>query len=345
MINIKPKISIVVPIYNAEIYLEECINSLINQTEKNIEIILINDGSTDSSGKICDNYAMKDSRIKVIHKINEGQAVAKNIGIDLANGEYIGFLDSDDYIKKTMYEKLYNIAIKYDCDLVGCKMVDQYGKSLYNYFYTPKYIYSNNDLYTYIYPWYFKGEIESFSANKIYKLKILKDNNIKFPLISHEEDTVLNMLFFEQCKKFIYIDEALYIYRQHFTNITTKINMNKYKSMEYLLNYKMRISRDYFNNEYNDLLNNIYSNDILKFIEKIYYFNDETYSRLQMLEIISKNEIFKKNIQQSTEKINFRYYRFLLMNGRYKLIIFSSFIKIYPRVIIKNIVHFFKKKG
>lgn len=94
----KPLVSVIVPIYNVEKYLSKCIESIINQTLSNIEIILINDGSTDSSGVIADNYAKNDSRIKVIHKKNGGQGSARNIGIELASGEYIGFVDSDDWI-------------------------------------------------------------------------------------------------------------------------------------------------------------------------------------------------------------------------------------------------------
>lgn len=101
------KVSIIVPIYNTENYLNTCIKNLINQTLKEIEIILIDDGSTDNSGKICDEYAKKDKRIKVIHKKNEGAALARNVGIEIAQGEYIAFVDSDDYTDFDYYEKLY----------------------------------------------------------------------------------------------------------------------------------------------------------------------------------------------------------------------------------------------
>lgn len=100
-------VSVIVPVYNVEQYLEKCIDSIINQTYKNLEIILIDDGSTDSSGKICDSYAARDKRIKVIHQENGGLAVVRNIGVSAASGEYIMFVDSDDYIDTEIVQFLY----------------------------------------------------------------------------------------------------------------------------------------------------------------------------------------------------------------------------------------------
>ena len=97
-------ISVIVPVYNVESYLEKCIESIQNQSYKSLEIILVNDGSTDSSGDICDKYAAHDKRIKVIHKKNGGLSSARNAGLEVANGDYIAFVDSDDYIEITMYE-------------------------------------------------------------------------------------------------------------------------------------------------------------------------------------------------------------------------------------------------
>lgn len=112
------KVSIVVSIYNVEKYLERCLNSLINQTMKDIEILLIDDGSQDKCPQICDYYAQKDSRIKVIHKENEGLGMARNTGIDNATGDYICFFDSDDYIALDAIEKTYNLAIKEMAEIV-----------------------------------------------------------------------------------------------------------------------------------------------------------------------------------------------------------------------------------
>ena len=111
----KEQISIVVPVYNVEQYLEKCVNSIINQTYKNLEIILVDDGATDSSGNMCDELAKSDNRIKVYHKENGGLSDARNYGVERATGEYIGFVDSDDYIDSEMYEKLYEAIKKRGC--------------------------------------------------------------------------------------------------------------------------------------------------------------------------------------------------------------------------------------
>ena len=108
----KELISIIVPVYNVEKYVEKCINSIINQTYKNLQIILVDDGSKDNSGKICDEFKLKDNRIEVIHKNNGGLSDARNAGLKLAKGDYIGFVDSDDYIEADMYETLYNLIKK-----------------------------------------------------------------------------------------------------------------------------------------------------------------------------------------------------------------------------------------
>jgi len=114
----QPKVSIVVPVYNAEKYLERCVSSLQNQTLCDIEIILVDDSSTDSSLEMCNKMAKEDSRIKVIHKVNEGAGYARNAGLELVSGEYVGFCDSDDYAEPCMFETLYNKAVQYDSDLV-----------------------------------------------------------------------------------------------------------------------------------------------------------------------------------------------------------------------------------
>jgi glycosyltransferase involved in cell wall biosynthesis len=111
-----PKISIIVPVYNVSEYLEKCLNSLINQTLKDIEIICINDGSTDNSPDILEKFAQNDSRIKIINQENSGQSSARNAGINIAIGDYIGFVDSDDYVDLNYFEKLYNAAVQNNCD-------------------------------------------------------------------------------------------------------------------------------------------------------------------------------------------------------------------------------------
>ena len=118
-----PLISIIVPVYKVEQYLHRCINSILAQTFENFELILVDDGSPDNCGKICDEYAQKDNRIKVIHQKNSGTIIARNAGIKIATGKYLGFVDSDDYIKPQMYEKLYNCISSDNYDIVWCDVV------------------------------------------------------------------------------------------------------------------------------------------------------------------------------------------------------------------------------
>ena len=121
--NILPLISVIIPVYNVEKYLRECLDSVLAQTYKNLEIILIDDGSPDNCGKICDEYAQKDNRIKVIHQVNQGVSAARNAGLKVATGEYIAFVDSDDFIKPDMYEYLYALISKEHADMAMCNVI------------------------------------------------------------------------------------------------------------------------------------------------------------------------------------------------------------------------------
>ena len=113
------KISIVIPIYNTEQYLDKCVDSVLNQTYKNLEVILVDDGSTDDSGKICDYYAAKDQRVVIIHQRNQGNNVARKNGVKIANGDYVGFVDSDDWIEPDMYQCMVDNIKKNNADIVS----------------------------------------------------------------------------------------------------------------------------------------------------------------------------------------------------------------------------------
>jgi len=125
-----PKVSVIVPVYNTARYLDRCMDTLLNQTLREIEIILVDDESPDSAPQMCDEYAKKDPRVKVIHKKNAGLGFARNSGLEIANGEYVAFVDSDDYVKHTMYEELYGLAASENCDAVlsNFSRVDTRGK-------------------------------------------------------------------------------------------------------------------------------------------------------------------------------------------------------------------------
>ena len=167
------KISVIVPIYKVEKYLNKCIDSIINQTYKNLEIILVDDGSPDDCGKICDEYAKKDSRIKVIHKENSGVSSARNTGLDVVTGDYIGFIDSDDWINVDMYESMMKYLILENADVVRCGIcVHENGKIFNEKDYDFDYcIEKDNDII--IKEFLDGGILQGAVWNKLYKKSII----------------------------------------------------------------------------------------------------------------------------------------------------------------------------
>ena len=135
----KQKVSIIVPVYNVEKYLDRCMESLLNQTLKDIEIILVDDGSPDNCPQMCDEYAKKDSRVKVVHKANAGLGYARTSGLEVATGEYVAFVDSDDYVDLDAYQTMYNEAVRENADYVCCgyKRI-AHGKCVWEYRGIPK---------------------------------------------------------------------------------------------------------------------------------------------------------------------------------------------------------------
>ena len=200
-----PKISIIIPVYNTELYLRECLDSVINQTLRDIEIILIDDGSTDNSGKICDEYKEKDERITVVHQKKEGVSVARNKGLDIAIGQYIGFVDSDDYIDLDFYEKLYNRAIETNADLVKTqrKNIDYEG-NISEGILNRKIINTKNK-------WHFSYEF----TTAIYRRSIIKENNIIFPegCILSEDGLFLHFVI-EKINSLEIINDTYYYYKR-----------------------------------------------------------------------------------------------------------------------------------
>ena len=208
------EISIIVPVYNVEKYLENCIESILNQTFKDFELILVDDGSTDNSGKICDIYKKKDSRIKVIHKNNGGLSSARNAGLDIACGKYVGFVDSDDYIHYQMYEKLYHQIIKNKADISVCgfQKVKQFEKDLLstNKFYEKVELFNNIEALEQLYCKYSTEFVVSW--NKLYIKTLFKDIKFKEGVI-HEDEFIIHRLLYN-VNKVVYNNEKLYFYLQ-----------------------------------------------------------------------------------------------------------------------------------
>ncbi len=217
-------ITIIVPIYNVENFLKKCLDSIIMQTYNKLEIILIDDGSNDKSGFICDEYAKKDKRIRVIHQANKGLSEARNRGIELSNGKYIGFVDSDDYISKDMYKTLYYNIKSYNADISICKY--KYIKKdcictfdnidnieIYGNYNAIKILLDNNNKIITDHMW-----------NKLYKKELF--NNIKFPCNKNYEDVAIQYKLINLSNKIVYTPSCLYAYcerRQSILNNTNEI--------------------------------------------------------------------------------------------------------------------------
>ena len=220
----KKIVSIIVPIYKVEQYMDECITSIVNQTYSNIEIILVDDGSPDNCPRKCDDWGKADERVVVYHKKNGGLSDARNYGIEVAKGEFIMFVDSDDYIAREMVEKLYSSIIDSDADIVGCKIntvtngvVSEYDKiGNKNKKLTP--IMTGLDYLKL----FVAGEIENASWNKIYKKSCF--DTIRFRKGRNNEDF---LMFYELCpeiKKIAFIDYYGYFYRQREGSIVHDVN-------------------------------------------------------------------------------------------------------------------------
>ncbi len=218
------KISIIVPIYNVEKYLEECIKSIQNQTYENLEIILVNDGSTDESGRIAEKYAVEDSRIKVLHKTNGGLSDARNFGMDSATGDYIMFVDSDDLLTPNACETLERKITEELADYVIGNYINCYedGTLWENpIFNTEKYKNFKLDIKDYADSFYI---MNSSACNKIFDVKFIKELNLKFEVGLPAEDAIFTTYCFIKSKKVYYISDVIYIYRQRYAG--TSISMN-----------------------------------------------------------------------------------------------------------------------
>ncbi len=206
-------ISIIVPIYNVEEYLGKCLDSIINQTYENLEIILVDDGSPDSCPAICDEYAAKDSRIKVIHKENGGVSSARNAGLDAATGEYIGWVDPDDIAEKNMFEVLLKALNENKSDISVCG-VKKFQMESKEEFHSPQTVDGKTFLKLLL-----KEDEKSYLWNKLYKRELFSD--IRFPEGEIFEDMKILHLIAEKAQTAVFTDKTFYNYRIREKSITT----------------------------------------------------------------------------------------------------------------------------
>ncbi len=216
------KISLIIPVYKVEKYLNKCVESVVNQTYKNLEIILVDDGSLDSCPSICDEWAKKDERIIVIHQQNKGLSGARNTGIKSASGQYIGFIDSDDYIKYDMIELLYKAMEKYDAKIGMCSYNIEYEDSSYiEKAAMPKEgVYSSTQALNLLLE---NKVIKNFVWNKLYNIRLFDD--ISFPQGKNFEDIYVTYKLFLKAEKIAVINDGLYNYIQRKGSISKDISI------------------------------------------------------------------------------------------------------------------------
>jgi glycosyltransferase involved in cell wall biosynthesis len=230
------KISVIIPVYNAQNYINRCIDSILNQTIEELEIIIVDDGSTDKTPEISNNYASNHSNIMVIHKTNEGQGIARNSGLAIAKGDYIAFVDADDYVEPHMYERMYREVIHAGADscICGFKKVDE--KKNVTEFPNPmgNQVFEGGAVHKDILlnivgsmPSQRKDHILGLSVWKsLYSAKLIKENGIQFysERVYYSEDTLFNIDYFIRAGKVVTIDEMFYYYEENVASFTKNYN-------------------------------------------------------------------------------------------------------------------------
>lgn len=272
MIN-NPKVSVIVPVYNVEKYLERCLDSLINQTLKDIEIIAVNDGSTDSSLDILHKYAKCDNRIIVIDKENSGVSECRNIAMKQMNGKYFTFVDSDDWIDINALEIMYNKAEEEKSDLVMCTYMREFANhSKEKVFDMPQIVVYEDKEIKKLHRKLF-GPIDEELGNpegldslgtvwaKLYKVDVIKNNNLEFKdlkVIGSNEDGLFNIYVFNEIRKAVFINEPLYHYwRDNPISITSRYNPNLKNQWTNLFNHmRYFIQVNNLDKSYENALNN-----------------------------------------------------------------------------------------
>ena len=314
-------VSIVIPVYNVEKYIEKCLLSVINQTYKNLEIIIVNDGTKDNSLKICERIKQMDERVKIINQKNGGLSCARNTGIDNANGEYICFVDSDDFLENDFVEVLLNFAKEKNVDICACDFwyIDENDKKWTLKEKNDK-MYSNIEAIKDILLDYQKTEVMTW--NKIYKLDIFKKYNIRFPVGKLHEDNYTTYKLYYYSNGVYLVNKKLYYYLQRNDSIMgKKFNVKRLDALDSVYEKKK-----FFKSENVDLKEEITFNEISTLINLLNNMIKDSFkedSYFDIINIINTNKkIFMKN-----KYLNLKYKIALILifgNGR----LYSLFYKL-----------------
>lgn len=235
-----PLISVIVPVYRVEAYLERCVKSILSQTYENLEVILVDDGSPDQCPAICDACAEKDARMKVIHQENKGLSGARNAGIDAASGEYLAFVDSDDYVSPHFIEELYQLLQDTGCAIGQCRFSYVKGDGLVEEGDSAFCIYRGESLMEQLYGPEEKATCFVVAWNKLYRAELFKETGIRYPEGRIHEDEATTYRLFHEAKKLAFLDRALYgYYTENGGSITSVFSA---KRLQWLTAHEERIA-------------------------------------------------------------------------------------------------------
>lgn len=252
-----PLISVIIPVYNVEKYLHRCLDSVIAQTYQNIEIICVDDGSIDESGRICDQYAVRDAHIKVIHQENQGLSAARNRGLDAAEGEYIAFVDSDDYILEDMYKKMLDKLLNYNVDLCVCQWQYEFsdGRQVVKKKNIDPTIYGRKtslEFARFLYRGNYENGVVVAAWNKLYRRALL--DTIHFEGRIHEDDAFNGRIMAKNISVYV-MEEQFYVYAQNGDSLTNKpFSANKFFFLDVLAERRELFKSDAFIRQETELL-------------------------------------------------------------------------------------------
>lgn len=340
----KIKFSVLVPVFNVEIYLKKCIDSILHQTYQDFEIILIDDGSTDSSGKICDNYAVKDKRIRVFHQQNQGQLISRRNAIEKSTGDFCLFLDSDDFWDNDLLENIFDTILKYNCDIVlfKYKRVLLKNTKCMDPVFQDKTIFDSNNKDILFKKIFSSSALNNLATKAVRRTIIKKNNYLQFKGVKHGEDLLESISMLYNARKIVYIDKALYNYRLNPDSVTNTFNVNKYKDINIVRNviliYMKKMKLDTQENLI--IFYQGYINSILNYISQLINSNLGKEEKNDILLDILKSELYNRALKYSNlfQLPVYRKYSFILLKYRYfKLLFFyEKFMQIF-RVIKHHI--------
>lgn len=327
-------LSIIVPIYNVEKYLAECLDSILVQTFKDYELVLVNDGSTDNSEKICNDYADKDRRIKVINKINGGVSSARNVGIDSSSGELIAFVDPDDLLEPNMYETLINALHDNEVDMsvsrVKTKNYNTNTTSVSSIWGKADIPIEKNAIEKYLIPAIILNKTYSLVSvfNKVYRKEIFDDFGIRFDETMHfAEDARLNFTILTKIKKLVYVDQPLYNYFIH--KRESLVQLFRDDLYDYILNNKhffLKLCKRYELHGYIDAVKSHFMNTTLNYIDDVVEEEISNCIKLDILYKIINDFDFKEDLlEYKCPTIYRRIVKYLCIFGNKRILI--SFIK------------------